>query len=103
MTRLMAHSFPVSLLTSHFSLNPSTEKGLTFKKTYLVKKYLVFAFLLPVQLWAQSFSKEETTRWQQQARQVQIIEDDWGIPHVYGKTDACAVFGHMYVQCEHDF
>jgi acyl-homoserine-lactone acylase len=68
-----------------------------------VKKFLFIAFLLPVQLWAQSFSKEETTRWQQQAQRVQIIEDDWGIPHVYGKTDADAVFGLMYVQCEQSF
>ncbi len=68
-----------------------------------MKKYLVLALLLPVQLWAQSFSKEEISRWQQQAQQVTIIEDDWGIPHVYGKTDADAVFGLMYVQCEQSF
>ncbi|ANE51522.1 penicillin acylase family protein [Flavisolibacter tropicus] len=68
-----------------------------------MKKLLVFAFLLPAQLWAQSFSKEEVSRWQQQAQQVNIIEDDWGIPHVYGKTDADAVFGLMYVQCEQSF
>ena len=68
-----------------------------------MKKYLVFAFLLPLQLWAQSFSKEEINRWQQQAQQVKIVEDDWGIPHVYGKTDANAVFGLMYVQCEQSF
>ena len=68
-----------------------------------MKKNLVFAFLLPVHLWAQSFSKEEINRWERQAQQVQIIEDDWGIPHVYGKTDADAVFGLMYVQCEQSF
>lgn len=64
---------------------------------------MIFAFLLPVQLWAQSFSPQEISRWQLQAQQVQIIEDDWGIPHVYGKTDADAVFGLMYVQCEQSF
>ena len=74
-----------------------------FKEMLLLKKYLVIALLLPVQLWAQSFSAAEIARWQQQARQVQIIEDDWGIPHVYGKTDADAVFGLMYVQCEQSF
>jgi acyl-homoserine lactone acylase PvdQ len=26
-----------------------------------------------------------------------------GIPHIYGKTDADAVFGSLYAQCEDDF
>ncbi|HJT18605.1 MAG TPA: penicillin acylase family protein, partial [Thermoanaerobaculia bacterium] len=34
---------------------------------------------------------------------VEIIRDDWGIAHVYGKTDADAVFGMIYAQCEDDF
>src|SRR6185295_7902841 len=34
---------------------------------------------------------------------VTIIRDDWGIAHVYGKTDADAVFGVMYAQAEDDF
>ena len=29
-----------------------------------------------------------------------IIRDEWGIPHVYGKTDADAVFGVIYAQAE---
>jgi len=68
-----------------------------------VKNFLVLAFLLPMQLWAQNFSQNEISRWQSQAQRVTIIEDDWGIPHVYGKTDADAVFGLMYVQCEQSF
>jgi acyl-homoserine lactone acylase PvdQ len=38
-----------------------------------------------------------------QARNVTIIRDDWGIAHVYGKTDADAVFGMVYAQAEDDF
>ena len=34
---------------------------------------------------------------------VEIIRDDWGIAHVYGKTDADAVFGMIYAQAEDDF
>jgi acyl-homoserine lactone acylase PvdQ len=45
----------------------------------------------------------EVARWEQRARNVTIIRDDWGIPHVYGKTDADAVFGVMYAQAEDDF
>jgi acyl-homoserine-lactone acylase len=37
------------------------------------------------------------------ARDVTIIRDDWGIAHVYGKTDADAVFGMIYAQAEDDF
>ncbi|MEM6771604.1 MAG: penicillin acylase family protein, partial [Bacteroidota bacterium] len=34
---------------------------------------------------------------------VEIIRDDFGVPHIYGKTDADAVFGLLYAQCEDDF
>src|SRR5262245_37747975 len=34
---------------------------------------------------------------------VTIVRDNWGIPHVYGKTDADAVFGVIYAQAEDDF
>src|SRR5689334_24678127 len=46
---------------------------------------------------------QETARWEQEARDVTIIRDDWGIAHVYGKTDADAVFGIVYTQAEDDF
>src|SRR6202789_2239030 len=45
----------------------------------------------------------EAERWQREARNVTIIRDDWGIAHVYGKTDADAVFGMEYAQAEDDF
>jgi len=45
----------------------------------------------------------DITAWEKQAQRVTIIRDDWGIPHVYGRTDADAVFGVMYAQAEDDF
>src|ERR1700761_2593191 len=45
----------------------------------------------------------EATRWKQEAANITIIRDDWGIAHVYGKTDADAVFGMEYAQAEDDF
>ena len=45
----------------------------------------------------------DVARWERRAQNVTIIRDDWGIPHVYGKTDADAVFGVMYAQAEDDF
>src|SRR3984885_10859677 len=44
----------------------------------------------------------EVARWQREAGNVTIIRDDWGIAHVYGKTDADAVFGMEYAQAEDD-
>ncbi|RFS17966.1 penicillin acylase family protein [Emticicia sp. C21] len=70
-------------------------------------KRLVFFLLFPLSLFAQkvskSFSPAEIKRFEQQAQQVTIIRDNWGIPHIYGKTDANAVFGLLYAQCEDDF
>jgi len=45
----------------------------------------------------------ELTRQRQQAAQVTIVRDDWGIAHITGKTDADAVFGMIYAQAEDDF
>jgi acyl-homoserine-lactone acylase len=37
------------------------------------------------------------------AQKVSIIRDDFGVPHIYAKTDADAVFGLLYAQAEDDF
>ena len=66
-------------------------------------KKILLILLLPMQLMAQKFSSTEINRWQQQAKQVTITRDNWGIPHISGKTDADAVFGLLYAQCEDDF
>ena len=61
---------------------------------------LLLGFLLSTQHPAVS---TDLSRWEQVARNVTIIRDDWGIAHVYGKTDAEAVFGAVYAQAEDDF
>ncbi len=62
--------------------------------------------LVPLLLCA-SFSfaatQADISHWEQQAKKVTIIRDDWGIAHVHGKTDADAVFGMIYAQAEDDF
>jgi acyl-homoserine-lactone acylase len=45
----------------------------------------------------------ESARWKQEAANVTITRDDWGIAHIHGKTDADAVFGMEYAQAEDDF
>ena len=65
---------------------------------------LLLAFLLPLgSVHAQAFRPAEIATWKQQARQVSITRDTYGVPHIYGKTDADAVFGLLYTQCEDDF
>lgn len=65
---------------------------------------LLLTFLLcPFFLFSQNFSKDEISRWSRQADNVTIMRDNYGVPHIYGKTDADAVFGLLYAQCEDDF
>ncbi|HSU28513.1 MAG TPA: penicillin acylase family protein [Chitinophagaceae bacterium] len=67
------------------------------------RKILLLLWLLPLQSIAQEFSGAEISRWKSQAKNVTIIRDNYGIPHIYGKSDADAVFGLLYAQCEYDF
>ena len=48
-------------------------------------------------------STAELARWQKTPKGITIMRDKWGIPHVFGKTDADAVFGMIYAQAEDDF
>ncbi len=68
-----------------------------------MKKLTLLLLIFPLQLIAQDFSKDEIVRWNKETKNVSIIRDNWGIPHIYGKSDADAVFGLMYAQCEDDF
>src|SRR5512140_3808123 len=66
-----------------------------------MKRLLIIVLLAGVA--AQPAANPEVARWDKQAEGITIIRDDWGIPHVYGKTDADAVFGVTYAQAEDDF
>jgi acyl-homoserine-lactone acylase len=66
-------------------------------------KIFYLCLFCSLKLNAQQFTAAEIAKWQQQAQLVTIIRDNWGIPHIYGKTDADAVFGLLYAQCEDDF
>lgn len=48
-------------------------------------------------------SSEELSRLEARAERVEIVRDDFGVPHIYAETDADAVFGMLYAQCEDDF
>lgn len=70
------------------------------KKLALLIIFLTLPLGSPASQRAQA---PDLKRWDGRARNVTIIRDDWGIAHVYGKTDADAVFGAIYAQAEDDF
>ena len=66
-------------------------------------KLLLFIFIILFVACSSSNKKVENKRYKELAQRVTIIRDYWGIPHIYGKTDADVVFGLMYAQCEESF
>ena len=69
-----------------------------------MQKLCTFLLLLAAtEAGAQTFRPAEVAHWRQQAQRITIVRDTWGVPHITGKTDADAVFGLLYAQCEDDF
>jgi acyl-homoserine-lactone acylase len=68
-----------------------------------LKNYLYFWWVLGLVACSTTENASESSRWEAQANRVNIIRDDFGVPHIYGKSDADAVFGLLYAQCEDDF
>ena len=69
------------------------------KKIILSSTFLIFSLTV----FSQAFTSAEKINWAKQAKGIEIIKDNWGVPHIYTNTDADAVFGMMYVQCEEYF
>jgi acyl-homoserine-lactone acylase len=68
-----------------------------------MRKLLVVLALLLAGCAPREAADPDVARWERRAQDVTIFRDDWGIAHVYGKTDADAVFGMIYAQAEDDF
>ena len=66
-------------------------------------KHIYFALLIVITACSTPQPQPEQSRWEAYAANTEIIRDDFGVPHIYGKTDANAVFGLLYAQCEDDF
>ncbi|PIB38222.1 penicillin amidase [Maribacter sp. 4G9] len=65
--------------------------------------FYVAVFCLLMACGSKEIMNPEVEKWKAQAAEIEIIRDDFGVPHIYGKTDADAVFGLLYAQCEDDF
>jgi acyl-homoserine lactone acylase PvdQ len=68
-----------------------------------MKRSFIFFLLIPVISFSQNFTAQEIARYKGQAERVTIVRDQWDVPHIYGRTDADAVFGLLYAQCEENF
>ena len=68
-----------------------------------MKLSLVALLFLSTAAAAATVAPDGDLRWQRHASQVNIIRDNWGIAHIYGKSDADTVFGAIYAQAEDDF
>jgi len=69
----------------------------------LIRQFIVIFAIVTASFASHAATDAEVSRWRQEARNVTIVRDDWGIAHVYGKTDADTVFGAIYAQAEDDF
>src|SRR6202049_1134972 len=73
------------------------------KSCRCLRNLLLLLFLASSSALLHANGNPEVARWEREAANVTIIRDDWGIAHIYGKTDADAVFGMEYAQAEDDF
>lgn len=62
---------------------------------------LIVAFVA-LATWEPFFARQGTAPPAKQYR-AEIVRDEWGVPHIYGKTDADAAFGVAIAHAEDDF
>ena len=74
---------PIILFASLSACSPAPESQLSSELSNLVEPQ------------SSTVSPEELIRWQQQAADVTISRDKWGIAHIHGKTDAETVCGTL--------
>lgn len=64
---------------------------------------LALTLILCATLHAQNSSNKKAPAPETLARTVTIYRDTYGVPHVFGRTDASTVFGFAYAQAEDNF
>ena len=74
-----------------------------FAFAYAALISLLFVGCSPQTAEPESIVDPEVARLQARAEGITIIRDDFGVPHIYARTDADAVFGMLFAQAEDDF
>jgi acyl-homoserine-lactone acylase len=73
-------------------------------EAFAAMRLFVYALLSALSTFgAAEAAAGQDARWQQYAENLRIVRDNWGIAHIYGKSDADTVFGTIYAQAEDDF
>lgn len=84
------------------SMNPRL-----FGRAYSTTALLITISLVTALALAQPAYSAKTTaaeaKAEKIARSVTIYRDSYGVPHIYGPTDASCVFGYIYAQAEDNF
>jgi penicillin amidase len=78
---------------------PGNTRRLAMKLTHLV----LAAVLMSSAVSAAAKTPARMAKAEKIARSVTIYRDSYGVPHVYGPTDASCVFGYIYAQAEDNF
>jgi acyl-homoserine-lactone acylase len=60
------------------------------------------AVLIGLMVW-EPFAAEAATAPSSRAYRAEIVRDEWGVPHIYGKTDADVAYGVAVAHAEDDF
>ena len=74
-------------------------RRLAMKLTHLV----LAAVLMSSAVSATAKTSARDAKAEKIARSVTIYRDSYGVPHIYGPTDASCVFGYIYAQAEDNF
>src|SRR5687768_5588601 len=74
-----------------------------WSRTFVLLAVVALAACEPAKPPVSAEHQSTVGAWRAQAQRVTITRDDWGIPHVRGKSDADAVFGLIYAHAEDDF
>jgi len=64
---------------------------------------LAVIIILGAEIQAQNSSPSVVSTANINPKNITIVRDQFGIPHIYGKTDADAAYGLCWAQCEDDF
>ena len=72
-------------------------------RTLHILTLIVFVLLASCSREPETLTSPPLDRLAARAQNITIIRDDFGVPHIYARTDAEAVFGLLYAQAEDDF
>jgi acyl-homoserine lactone acylase PvdQ len=50
-----------------------------------LRRLIYLVLLIPIGSYSQKFTSQEISRYKKQAKNVTIIRDNWGIPHIYAR------------------